>query len=198
LKRIFDLTLLLISFPLVLLIVTIFSFIIFIFQGRPVFFKQDRLGKNHLRFKIIKFSSMTRDRGMDGELLPDKDRITKLGDFIRKTSVDELPSLWNVLLGQMSFVGPRPLRERYLKRYSAEQDRRHEVKPGVTGWAQINGRNAVTWDKRFELDVWYVDNQSFFLDLKILFSTIFVVLLRKDINSSDDFTMEEFEGNHSN
>ena len=183
-----------ILFPLIIPIIIIFSFIIFIFQGRPVLFKQDRLGKNHLRFKIIKFSSMTRDRGMDGELLPDKDRITRLGDFIRKTSVDELPSLWNVLLGQMSFVGPRPLRERYLNRYSAEQDRRHEVKPGVTGWAQINGRNAVTWDKRFELDVWYVDNQSFWLDLKIILLTIWKVLKREGISHRNYATMPTFKG----
>ena len=197
-KRIFDLILLLISIPLIIPISILVSCLILISQGRPVLFRQDRLGKNHLRFKIVKFSTMTRARDLDGELLPDKDRITRLGDFLRKTSIDELPSLWNVLIGQMSFVGPRPLRERYLERYSPEQDRRHEVKPGITGWAQVNGRNLVTWDERFKQDVWYVDNQSFLLDLKILLLTTFVVLLQKGINSSDDVTMEEFQGNHLN
>ena len=137
---------------------------------------------------------MTRERDEEGNLLPDKNRTTRMGNFMRKTSIDELPSLLNVLKGELSIIGPRPLRARYLDRYSPEQDRRHEVKPGITGWAQVNGRNAISWKKRFELDVWYVDNQSLFLDMKILFLTIYVILFRKDINVSENDTMEEFRG----
>ena len=193
-KRIFDFIL---SCILIILMSPVFIIVVFailIFQGIPIFFMQDRLGKDHLPFKIIKFCTMTRIRDQEGELLPDIDRTTRLGNFLRKTSIDEFPSFWNVLKGEMSIVGPRPLLARYLDRYSTEQDRRHEVKPGITGWAQVNGRNATTWKKRFKLDVWYVDHQSFLLDLKILILTIFVVFIRKDINSSKNDTMEEFLG----
>jgi len=196
-KRTFDIIL---SFLLIIMmspILIIIVFAIFFSQGRPIFFKQVRLGKDHLHFKVIKFSTMTRERNQDGDLLSDMDRTTRLGNFLRNTSIDELPSLWNVLKNEMSIVGPRPLRARYLKRYTKQEDRRHEVKPGITGWAQVNGRNAITWNERFKLDVWYVDNQSFLLDLKILVSTIFVVFQKKDINFSKNDTMEEFLG-HDN
>ncbi len=197
-KRIFDIILSCIIIIIMSPICIIVVLAILIFQGMPIFFKQDRLGKDHLPFKVIKFCTMTRMRDQEGELLPDIDRTTRLGNFLRKTSIDEIPSLWNVLKGEMSVVGPRPLRSRYLERYSPEQDRRHEVKPGITGWAQVNGRNTITWEERFKLDVWYVDHQSFLLDYKILLLTIFVVLLRKDINSSSDDTMQEFLGNDNN
>ena len=194
-KRIFDIILSCIIIIIMSPICIIVVLAILIFQGMPIFFKQDRLGKDHLPFKVIKFCTMTRMRDQEGELLPDIDRTTRLGTLLRKTSIDEIPSLWNVLKGEMSVVGPRPLRSRYLERYSPEQDRRHEVKPGITGWAQVNGRNTITWEERFKLDVWYVDHQSFLLDFKILFLTIFAVLLRKDINSSENNTMQEFLGN---
>lgn len=197
-KRIFDIILSCIIIIIMSPICIIVVLAILIFQGMPIFFKQDRLGKGHLPFKVIKFCTMTRMRDQEGELLPDIDRTTRLGNFLRKTSIDEIPSLWNVLKGEMSVVGPRPLRSRYLERYSPEQDRRHEVKPGITGWAQVNGRNTITWEERFKLDVWYVDHQSFLLDFKILLLTIFVVLLRKDINSSAEDTMQEFLGNDNN
>ena len=194
-KRIFDIILSCIIIIIMSPICIIVVLAILIFQGMPIFFKQDRLGKDHLPFKVIKFCTMTCMRDQEGELLPDIDRTTRLGTLLRKTSIDEIPSLWNVLKGEMSVVGPRPLRSRYLERYSPEQDRRHEVKPGITGWAQVNGRNTITWEERFKLDVWYVDHQSFLLDFKILLLTIFAVLLRKDINSSENNTMQEFLGN---
>ncbi len=197
-KRIIDIILTCIIIFIMSPICIIVVLAILIFQGMPIFFKQDRLGKDHLPFKVIKFCTMIRMRDQEGELLPDIDRTTRLGNFLRKTSIDEIPSLWNVLKGEMSVVGPRPLRSRYLERYSPEQDRRHEVKPGITGWAQVNGRNTITWEERFKLDVWYVDHQSFLLDFKILLLTIFVVLLRKDINSSGEDTMQEFLGNDNN
>jgi len=146
-----------------------------------VFFTQERPGKNGKIFKVIKFKSMTDDKDQDGKLLPNEQRVTKIGLLIRKTSVDELPQLFNVLKGDMSLVGPRPLLSRYLDLYTPEQARRHEVRPGITGWAQVNGRNAITWTKKFELDVWYVDHCSLFLDVKIVFKTIVNVLRRKDI-----------------
>ena len=164
-KRIIDIILSCILIFIMSPICIIVVLAILIFQGTPIFFKQDRLGKGHLPFKIIKLCTMTRMRDQEGELLPDIDRTTRLGNFLRNTSIDEIPSLWNVLKGEMSVVGPRPLRSRYLERYSPEQDRRHEVKPGITGWAQVNGRNTITWEERFKLDVWYVDHQSFLLDL---------------------------------
>ncbi len=194
-KRFFDITLAMILIILFSPIFLCASLLILLLQGKPVFFKQDRLGKDHLQFKIIKFSTMNRARNNKGELLSDQERTTLLGNFLRKTSIDEIPSLWNVLKGEMSIVGPRPLRARYLERYTIEQDRRHEVKPGITGWAQINGRNAISWEEKFKLDVWYVDNQSYFLDIKILVLTVFVVIFIKNVNASEDTTMEEFLGN---
>ncbi len=193
-KRVFDLsiTILLLFFLCPLLIVI--SILIYSFQGKSVFFFQERLGKNHLNFKIIKFRTMTNELNSEGELLPDVNRITTIGNFLRKSSLDELPGLLNVLKGEMSLVGPRPLPALYLGRYSKEEDRRHEVKPGITGWAQVNGRNAISWEEKFKLDVWYVDNKSFLLDFKILILTFYKVILRKDIVPDNKDSMEEFLG----
>jgi len=161
-----------------------------------VFFLQSRPGKNNKVFKVIKFKTMADTRDENGNLLPDEQRITKLGKFIRSTSLDELPQLINVLKGDMSFIGPRPLLVQYLPLYSKEQTRRHEVRPGITGWAQVNGRNAISWQKKFELDVWYVDNCSFSLDMKIIFLTIKKVFKREGISSDTSVTMEPFTGNN--
>ncbi len=159
------------------------------------FFVQQRPGKNEKIFEIIKFKSMNDKKDADGNLLPDGDRITKVGQFVRKTSLDELPQLLNVLKGDMSLIGPRPLLVSYLPLYSEEQKKRHLVKPGITGWAQVNGRNAIPWKKKFELDVWYVSNISFVLDVKIVLLTILKVVKRDDISSSTSATMEFFTGN---
>ena len=161
-----------------------------------IFFLQARPGKNGKIFYVVKFKTMTDERGTNGELLPDEKRLTKIGKFIRSTSLDELPQLINVLKGDMALIGPRPLLPEYLPLYSKEQARRHEVRPGITGWAQVNGRNAISWMKKFELDVWYVDHCSFLLDLKIIFLTMRKVLLRKDISSNTSVTMEAFTGNN--
>ena len=162
--------------------------------GFPIIFEQHRPGLNGKIFKFYKFRTMTDDRDSDGKLLPDKDRITPLGNFLRKSSLDELPSLFNVLRGDMSLVGPRPLLVEYLDHYTPEQARRHEVRPGITGWAQVNGRNAISWAEKFKLDVWYVDNQSLWLDIKILFITIWKVLKGEGINQKGHVTMEKFQG----
>jgi len=164
--------------------------------GHPVIFKQHRPGINGKIFSFYKFRSMINEIDAQRNLLPDKDRITLFGNFLRKTSLDELPSLFNVLRGDMSLVGPRPLLIEYLELYSAEQARRHDVKPGITGWAQINGRNTISWEEKFELDVWYVDNQSFWLDIKILFLTIWKVLKKEGINQDGHATMEKFNGSN--
>jgi len=165
--------------------------------GRPVFFSQSRPGLKGRVFKIVKFRTMTNACGSDGELLPDAERMTAYGQFLRSTSLDELPELFNVLVGDMSLVGPRPLLVRYLERYSPEQARRHEVRPGITGWAQVKGRNAISWEERFKLDVWYVDHRSFWLDLKIIFMTLGAVLQRKGISAEGEATMPEFLGNEN-
>lgn len=178
--------------PIFLIIV---SWMYFANKGRGVFFTQLRPGKNEKIFKLVKFKTMTDECDKDGRLLPDADRLTKIGKFIRSTSLDELPQLINVLKGDMSLIGPRPLLVKYLPLYSAEQKRRHEVRPGITGWAQVNGRNAISWEEKFKLDVWYVDNLSFKTDVKILIMTIKNVLKRKDINSATSVTMEAFKGN---
>ncbi len=159
-----------------------------------VFFTQLRPGKNGVIFKLVKFKTMNDKRDEAGNLLPDADRLTGIGKFIRKTSLDELPQLWNVLKGDMSLVGPRPLLVQYLPLYNAEQQRRHLVKPGITGWAQVNGRNAIGWEEKFKLDVWYVDHISFFLDLKILFLTIKKVFIREGISATGHATMDYFRG----
>lgn len=186
-KRIIDFTIvfiaLLIIWP-ILLVITIW--LNFANKGAGAFFTQERPGKDGKIFKVIKFKSMTDERDENGKLLPNEQRITKIGKFIRSTSIDELPQLINVLKGDMSLIGPRPLLPRYLELYSKEQMRRHEVRPGITGWAQVNGRNAITWTEKFKLDVWYVDNCTIITDFKIIFKTIESVLKKKDINSSDD------------
>ena len=169
-------------------------------MGSPVIFAQDRPGKNNCIFKFYKFRTMTNATDKDGQLLPDCDRLTNFGKWLRKTSLDELPQLWNVLKGDMSFVGPRPLLVRYLERYTPEQESRHEVMPGITGWAQVNGRRQLDgdWEKKFALDVWYVDNWSLWLDLKILLLTVLVVLKREDVSQDGQATGEEFFGTQQN
>lgn len=164
-------------------------------QGKPFFF-QKRPGKDEKVFSIIKFKSMNDKRDKDGNLLPDADRLTKVGSFVRKTSLDEIPQLINVLKGDMSLIGPRPLRVHYLPLYSEEQQKRHSVRPGITGWAQVNGRNAISWTQKFKYDVWYVDNLSFLLDIKILFKTIKKVFVREGISKEGQVTTLPFNGNN--
>lgn len=164
-------------------------------KGKNVFFMQERPGKNGKKFKVIKFKTMTEERDREGDLLPDERRLTRIGKFIRSTSLDELPQLINVLKGDMSLVGPRPLLVQYLALYNQTQARRHEVRPGITGWAQVNGRNGISWQQRFEYDVWYVDHLSFCLDLKIFFLTIKKIFIQEGINSDTSATMEDFVGN---
>lgn len=188
------LSVLLIIWP-ILLLITIWLH--FANKGAGAFFTQERPGKNGKIFKVIKFKSMTDERDESGNLLPNEQRITKVGAFIRKTSIDELPQLFNVLKGDMALIGPRPLRVDYLPLYSKEQARRHEVRPGITGWAQVNGRNAISWTKKFELDVWYVDHISFLLDVKIIYMTVMKVVKRADINSEDNnIGTEKFNGHN--
>jgi len=163
--------------------------------GRPVLFKQTRPGKNGEPFEIYKFRTMTDERDDKGQLLSNSERMTDFGRIVRKTSIDEIPQLINVLKGDISLVGPRPLLMEYLPLYNEEQKKRHDVKPGITGWAQINGRNAITWEQKFKLDLWYVQNQSIKLDIYILYKTILNVLKRKDINASETVSMKRFEGN---
>lgn len=165
-------------------------------KGAGVFFTQERPGKDGKIFRVIKFKTMTDERDAEGNLLPDAVRLTKVGSFVRSTSIDELPQLLNVLKGNMALIGPRPLLPQYLPLYSKEQARRHEVRPGITGWAQVNGRNTISWSKKFELDVWYVDHCSFLLDLKIVFMTIRKVFIREGISSDTSATMEVFTGNN--
>lgn len=194
-KRLFDFGLALFGFFLaspVFLIVTLLLF--FANQGKPFFF-QIRPGRNEKLFKIIKFKTMNDRRGTDGVLLPDAVRLTRVGAFVRKTSLDEIPQLLNVIKGEMSLIGPRPLLPEYLSLYSTEQHRRHEVRPGITGWAQVNGRNAISWEQKFKLDVWYVDHLSFLLDLKIILLTIRKVIIKEGISSDTSVTMEKFRGN---
>ncbi|NMB61964.1 MAG: sugar transferase [Chloroflexi bacterium] len=194
-KRIFDvltaLMALLILSPLLLIII----FISWIGQGLPIFYSQQRPGFGGKVFRLWKFRTMTNKYDVQGNLLPDEQRITRWGNFLRKTSLDELPELWNVVKGEMSWVGPRPLLVQYLERYSPEQARRHAVLPGITGWAQVNGRNAISWQRKFELDVWYVDHWSFGLDLKIMWLTVWKVISGKGISQPGRVTMEEFMGN---
>jgi lipopolysaccharide/colanic/teichoic acid biosynthesis glycosyltransferase len=162
--------------------------------GSPVLFIQERPGLRARPFRMVKFRTMTDERGPDGELLPDEQRLTSFGRFLRAASLDEFPEMWNVLIGDMSVVGPRPLLMRYVPRYDAFQTRRMEVRPGVTGWAQVNGRNSLSWEEKFALDVWYVDHRSFWIDMKIVVKTFFRVFARSGINSDKAATMEEFRG----
>lgn len=166
-------------------------------MGSPVFFRQTRPGRHGKPFEMVKFRTMRDAIDADGRPLPDAERLTKLGRFLRSSSLDELPELWNVLKGEMSLVGPRPLLMEYLPLYSPEQARRHEVRPGVTGWAQVNGRNAISWDEKFALDVWYVDNRSLWLDLKIIWLTIRKVVKREGISAAGEATMSKFTGSGS-
>lgn len=178
----------------ILLIITLWLH--FANKGAGAFFAQERPGKGGKVFKVIKFKTMTDERDADGNLLPDADRLTNVGRFVRSTSIDELPQLINVLKGDMALIGPRPLLVQYLPLYSKEQARRHDVRPGITGWAQVNGRNAISWTKKFELDVWYVDHCSFGLDVKIIFLTIKKVFVREGISQEGQATMEFFTGNN--
>ncbi|MEM7727411.1 MAG: sugar transferase [Cyanobacteria bacterium P01_A01_bin.45] len=170
------------------------SIAIYAYMGTPIIFSQPRPGENNRVFKFYKFRTMTDERDDEGNLLPDEYRLTKFGQWLRQTSLDELPQLWNILKGDMSFVGPRPLLVKYLQRYTPQQARRHEVKPGITGLAQVKGRNAIVWEEKFKLDVWYVDNWSLLLDLKIIFLTFFKVVQREGINQEGYVTSEEFMG----
>lgn len=193
-KRIVDV---IISFAAIVLlspILIITIVLLFIANKKQVFFRQPRPGRSSKIFHILKFKTMTDERDKNGYLLPDDQRLTKIGQFIRSTSIDELPQLINVLMGDMSIVGPRPLLVEYLPLYNSKQSRRHEVKPGITGWAQCNGRNSLTWSEKFDLDVWYVDHISFRLDIKIIVMTIGKVIHRSDISSSTSKTMEAFNG----
>jgi len=193
-KRIFDLVFSIVIplslFPLLIIV----TFLVWFKFGSPVFFRQLRPGLNGKLFHIYKFRTMTFERDKNGTLLSDKDRLTNFGKFLRSTSIDELPGLWSVFKGDMSLVGPRPLLTEYLPLYSKKHSRRHEVKPGITGWAQVNGRNAISWIDKFNLDIWYVDNQSFWLDIKILLLTLKKVIARDQISQNDHVTMKKYKG----
>lgn len=195
LKSIFDRSLALILIILFSPIYIIVSILILKNMGRPILFQQKRPGYKEKIFGIYKFRTMTNEKDEFGDLLPDDKRLLGIGKFIRSTSLDELPQLFNVLKGEMSFVGPRPLLVEYLPLYNEKQKRRHDVKPGITGWAQVNGRNVISWEQKFDYDIWYVNNQSFGLDMKILWFTFLKVVQRADISSSTSATMEKFTGN---
>jgi sugar transferase EpsL len=194
-KRIFDIILTIPAYFLLSPLMILIAVIIRLTMGKPIFFRQIRPGFHGKPFTIYKFRTMLNAYDKKGSLLPDKERMTRFGRFLRSTSLDELPELFNILKGEMSIVGPRPLLMQYLERYSPEQARRHEVRPGLTGWAQINGRNAITWEEKFRLDVWYVDNYSICLDIKIILMTVIKVFKREGISHPGQATMEEFMGN---
>ena len=193
-KRLIDFSVALIAIVVLALPLLCVCLLVRFKLGSPIFFKQERPGKNGKAFTLVKFRTMTDAKDSEGDLLSDAERLTSFGKFLRSSSLDELPELWNILQGNMSLVGPRPLLTRYLKRYTLEKSRRHEAKPGLTGWAQINGRNALSWDDKFKLDVWYVDNASLILDCKILFLTFWKVLRREGISAQGEATMPEFTG----
>ena len=194
-KRCFDLSFSLIGILCTVPLLITLSILIKKYMGSPIIFKQFRPGINGTPFNFYKFRTMKNKRHENGKPLSDEDRLTALGKFLRKMSLDELPSLWNVLKGDMSLVGPRPLLMEYLPLYSKKQMIRHKIKPGITGWAQINGRNTISWEQKFKLDIWYVQNQSFWIDIKIIFITIFKVLKQEGINQNNNNTMEKFKGN---
>ena len=196
-SRIFDLLFSSVLLIIVLPILIVVSILVMILLGRPILFYQKRPGLHAKPFMMVKFRTMLDVRNPSGELLSDSERLTKFGYFLRSTSLDELPELWNVVKGDMSLVGPRPLLMEYLDLYSPEQERRHEVRPGITGLAQVNGRNALSWEDKFKLDVWYVDNQSFLLDMKILLMTVKKVVVREGISAKGDVTMPVFTGKDS-
>ncbi|RZA29864.1 MAG: sugar transferase [Proteobacteria bacterium] len=193
-KRAFDLGLAVVSLLIFAVPLAVLAILIRRKLGSPVLFRQVRPGLGGRSFEMIKFRTMTDERGADGALLPDAQRLTQFGRFLRASSLDELPEIWNVLKGDMSFVGPRPLLVEYLPLYSAHEARRHEVRPGITGWAQVNGRNALSWQEKFKLDVWYVDNRSMWLDLKILWMTLRKVVVREGISAAGEATMPRFTG----
>lgn len=195
LKSLFDKTLALFLIIFFSPIYIVLSLLILQKMGSPILFRQKRPGYKEKIFGIYKFRTMTNQKNKDGNLLPDEQRLVGIGKFIRSTSLDELPQLFNVLKGEMSFVGPRPLLIEYLELYNSRQKRRHDVLPGITGWAQVNGRNAISWEQKFDYDVWYVDNQSFALDMRILWMTFLKVVKRSDISSDTSATMEKFTGN---
>ena len=194
-KRLLDLICVSIGVLFIFPLILITAILVKLKLGSPILFSQERPGYQGKSFMMYKFRTMTDDRDAEDNLLPDRDRLTPFGKFLRSSSLDELPELFNVLKGDMSLVGPRPLLVRYLERYTPAQARRHEVKPGITGWAQINGRNAINWEEKFKLDVWYVDNLSLFLDCQILFGTFGKVFNREGISQAGIATMEEFKGN---
>ncbi len=193
-KRMLDIVISLAALVILSPVLLIVALLVRVKLGSPVIFHQDRPGYREKVFKLCKFRSMTDERGADGELLPDEVRLTRFGKALRATSLDELPELWNILKGDMSLIGPRPLLVKYLPLYNEFQRHRHDVKPGLTGCAQVNGRNTITWEQRFEYDVYYVNHISFLMDLKILFQTVAVVFRHSDINSATDATMEAFTG----
>jgi sugar transferase EpsL len=195
-KRIVDITLTLTGVALLAPVLLVVALLVRIKLGSPVLFTQLRPGRDGRPFHLLKFRTMTDRRDMNGALLPDRDRLTPLGHFLRSTSLDELPELWNVLKGEMSLVGPRPLLMEYLPRYSPDQARRHDVRPGITGWAQVNGRNGIEWEEKFALDLWYIDHQSLWLDLKIIVLTLVKVLRREGIGMGGE-TMPKFMGTRS-
>lgn len=194
-KRILEFIFAFLALVALLPIFLIITILVLLKMGTPIFFIQSRPGLNGKTFKIYKFRTMAKKYDEKGNLLEDRERLSKFGSFLRSTSLDELPSLWNVLFGNMSLVGPRPLLTEYLPLYSQKQARRHEVRPGITGWAQVNGRNTISWSEKFELDIWYVENQSFILDMKILFLTLQKVIKRDGINHNNHVTMGKFKGN---
>tara|TARA_B100000795_G_scaffold264171_1_gene244323 strand:+ start:386 stop:976 length:591 start_codon:yes stop_codon:yes gene_type:complete len=193
-KRFFDISIILFSMPILVLVISIIYLVSFFLHGKPVFFSQTRPGLNGRPFKMYKFRSMTNAMDVDGNYLEDNLRITKFGNFLRSSSLDELPELFNVIKGDMSIVGPRPLLMEYLPLYNKFQLQRHNIRPGITGWAQINGRNSSTWEKKFSDDIWYIENISFLLDIKIIFMTFKKVLIREGVNSSKNDTMPKFDG----
>ncbi len=193
-KRLFDLLVTLLAFVVALPVMGVVALLLWAKEGRPLLFRQERPGLGGKVFTIYKFRTMREAQDAHGRPLPDSQRISRLGRFLRASSLDELPELFNVLRGEMSWVGPRPLLVAYLERYSPEQSRRHDVLPGITGWAQINGRNTISWEDKFRLDVWYVDHWSFWLDIKILFLTVWKVLKREGISQPGRATMDEFKG----
>jgi sugar transferase EpsL len=193
-KRLLDIVVSLFVLVLMAPVMVVVAAVIAVKLGTPVLFRQQRPGLHGEPFEMVKFRTMSDARDANGELLPDEERLGGLGKFLRKTSLDEFPEFWNVLKGDMSLVGPRPLLMRYLERYTREQARRHEVRPGITGWAQVNGRNALSWEEKFEHDVWYVDNRSFWLDIRILWRTVWNVLAGSDTSADGHATMPEFTG----
>ena len=195
-KRLFDLTLIFLSLPLLLPLSLVVAWLVRSKLGAPILFKQIRPGKHTKPFEMIKFRTMTDERDSNGELLPDSVRLTKFGKFLRSSSLDELPELWNVVKGEMSLVGPRPLLMEYVPMYSSEQTRRHAMRPGITGWAQVNGRNSISWEEKFNLDVWYVVNKSLWLDIKILYLTGYKIFKKENIEHSVAEELARFKGNN--